>query len=257
MLQSLADSRLHQKKSWLLNMSYTTQDTPPTEGLLKTTKKFTGTISGGTRHYQSFSKAGTEPVAWPCLCRESGGSPSHELVCPCMENHTRGLQPWAPPLWGGEKVWWRGWNPGEERKAGTPGCFGGGIAELGWALSAGLVWSPPTADSPEPRRSFYQLSPWITRRIPPPFSPPADVLWLGFRKIATPILDTVERSSSGTRSKEGICHALIKTNFPCTQSHIDCRVRNCPVWFDTGRLCCHCAPRVMVTSPTLIYLYIL
>lgn len=194
---------------------------------------------------------------------DSEGSPSHELACPCREHHTRGLQPWAPALWGGESTRWaagvalRGWNPGEVKKKGSSGCFEGGTAELGWGPAVCLAWSPPTADNSEPCGSCYHLPPRITRRIPPPFSPPADVLWLRFRKITTPILDKVDRSSSGTRSKEGIFHALIKTNFPCTQNHLDCRVRNCPVSVCTGRLCCHCALRVMVTSPTLIYLYIL
>lgn len=228
------------------------------------TKKPARTISGGTRHYQSFSKAGTEPVDWPSVCKDSEGSPSHELACPGMEHFTRGVQPWAPPLWDGENTWWAvgvvmwGWNPGEARKEGSPGCFEACIADLGWGdPAASLAWSPPTAENPQPCRNCYHVPPRITRRISPPFSPPADVLWLRFRKITTPILDTVDRSSSGTRSKEGICHALIKTNFPCPHSHVDCRVKNCPVSINTGRLCCHCALRVMETSPTPIYLYIL
>lgn len=156
---------------------------------------------------------------------------------------------------GGQQVW--ACNPGEVKKEGSSGCFEGGAAELGWAPAACLAWSPPTADNSEPCGSCYHQPPWITRRISPPFSPPADVLWLRFRKITTPILDTVDRSSRGTRSKEWICHALIKTNFPCTLNPMGCRVRNCPVSVSTARLGCHCALRVMATSPTPTYLYIL
>lgn len=206
------------------------------------------TISGGTRHYQSFCKAGTEPVAWPCLCRDSEGSPRHELVYPRTQHHTRGLRPRAPPLWDVESTWWAvgvvvwGWNPGEARKEGSTGCFEDDIAEQGWVPAACLAWSPPTAENPHPCRSCYHPLPPITCRNSPPFSPSADVLWLRFRKITTPILDTVDTSFSGTRSEEGICHALIKANFPCTQSLMDCRARNNhPVSINTGRLCCHCA----------------
>lgn len=169
------------------------QDTWPTAFCWRQQKN---SISGLTRHYQSFSKAGPEPVAWPCLCRDSEGSPSLEGVHPCVEHHRRGLQPRAPPLRDGESTWWAGgvvvwgWNPGELRKEGSPGCFEGGVAELGWAPAAGLAWSPPTAGKPEPCGSCYHLPPWIICRISPPFSPPADVLWLRFRKITTPILDT-------------------------------------------------------------------
>lgn len=108
---------------------------------------------------------------------------------------------------------WRGEEGRQPRQFWRWHCWAG----LGWAPAPGLAWPPPTADNPEPCGSCYHLPPWTTRRISPPFSPPADVLWLTFRKITTPILDTADRSSSGTRSKEVIWHALIKTNFPCTR----------------------------------------
>lgn len=63
------------------------------------------------------------------------------------------------------------------------------------------------------------------------------------------------RSSSGTRSKQGICHALIKTNFLCTQSHMDCRVRNSPVSISTGRVLPLCPESDGDISYTNISLY--
>lgn len=141
------------------------------------------------------------------------------------------------------------------RKEARTCCFEGGIADLGWDPAACLAWPLPMAESRQPWRSCFHLSLPIMRRNSPPFSSPADVLWLRLRKITTPHLETVDTSSSGTKSREGICHALIKAIFPCTQSHVKCWTRNCPVSLNTCRLHCLCAQGAMVTSATPIHLY--
>lgn len=73
---------LHSLAYWIIEKTcdsflchIVTHDTWPTSVLLKTTRKFTGTFSGGTRYYQSFPKASTEPAPWPCLCRGSETKP--------------------------------------------------------------------------------------------------------------------------------------------------------------------------------------
>lgn len=163
------------------------------------TKKFTGTVSAGTRRYQSFSKASTGPAPWPCLCRDSEGKPKlragqpvhGELRegSPAVSSSTVG---WVELLAGSRSAVAWGWNPGDGRREASTGCFEGGVAELGWDPAARLAWSPPTAESPQPWRSCYDPSPPVTRRNSPPFGSPADVLWLRLRKITTPLLDTVD-----------------------------------------------------------------
>lgn len=162
---------------------------------------------------------------------------------------------WAEHTAGSRSAVAWGWNPGDTRKEASTGCFEGCIAELGWDPAARLAWSPPTVESPQPWRSCYHLSPPIIHRNSPPFSSPAAVLWLRLRKITTHLLDMVDTSSSGTKSKEGICHVLIKSNFLYMHSHVNCQARNCPVSLKTCRLRCHCAQGAMVTSTTPIYLY--
>lgn len=67
--------RIAQKTCDSLLCHISTHDTWLLSVLFKTTKKFTGTVSGGIRHYQSFTKANTEPAPWLCLCRDSGWKP--------------------------------------------------------------------------------------------------------------------------------------------------------------------------------------
>lgn len=138
----------------------------------------------------------------------------------------RGFQPRPSPPWDGQStrlaagLQWHGGEIPEIRgkKAAQAVLKVVGIAELGWDPAARLAGSPPMVGSPQPWRSCYHPSPPITHRNSPPFSSPADVLWLRLRKITTPLLDTADASSSGTKSKEEISHVLIKSNFPCTPS---------------------------------------
>lgn len=182
----------------------------------------------------------------PVFAATRKGSPSCELVSLCMECCRNGLQPRAPPLWhrwrmaGSRYVVAWGWR--DMGKEASTGCFEAGIAELGWDPAARLALSPPTAESPQPWRSCYHPSPPITCRNSPPFGSPADVSWLRLRKITTPLLDMPDTSSSGTKSEEGICSVLIKSNFPCTHSHVNCRARNCPASL-THASCAATVPR--------------
>lgn len=180
------------------------------------------------------------------------GQPAYGLLSegsPAISSFTVG---WVEHTAGKRSALVWGWYPGDVRKEASTAWFEGGIVELGWDPAARWVWSPPTVERPQPWRSCYHPSPPITCRNSPPFSSPADVLWLRLRKITTPILDT---SSSGTESEKGICHILIKSNFPYTHSYTICQAGNCPVSFNTCSLCCHCAQGAVATSTTPIYIY--